>query len=186
MERENLTGWRVRRAARGLDWIVVLALALATFDLGFYFSTVAPALQERARLRAEASKLHAGLDGLAAREAAGLRDPEADLASFYAALAHQATAPELLHRLHRVAQAHRVRLERGDYRPLAGPGGKFTRYQILLPAKGTYPEVRRFLTQAGREIPGLSLDGISFQRQQIGDETLQAQIKFTLFLSMRG
>ena len=188
MDRKNLelTSWRLRRLARGLHWTMVLALGLAAFDVAFYYSTVVPVLQERARLRAETSKLHAALEGSPAREATAPRDPEADLAAFYAALARPASAPELLRRLHRAAQAHGLRLEQGEYRPLADPGGKLTRYQILLPATGTYPEVRRFLTQAGREIPGLSLDGISFQRQKIGDEALQAQIKFTLFLSMQG
>lgn len=172
--------------ARGLNLTMVLALGLVAFDVPFYYSAVAPVLQERTRLRAEASKLHATLEGSPAREASAPRDPEADLAAFYAALARPANAPELLRRLHRAAQTHGLRLEQGEYRPLADPGGKLTRYQILLPAKGTYPEVRRFLAQAGREIPGLSLDGISFQRQKIGDEALQAQIKFTLFLSMQG
>jgi hypothetical protein len=182
----ELTSWRLRRLARGLNLTMVLALGLAAFDVPFYYSAVAPVLQERTRLRAEASKLHATLEGSPAREASAPRDPEADLAAFYAALARPANAPELLRRLHRAAQTHGLRLEQGEYRPLADPGGKLTRYQILLPAKGTYPEVRRFLAQAGREIPGLSLDGISFQRQKIGDEALQAQIKFTLFLSMQG
>jgi len=182
----ELTGWRLRRLARGLNLSMVLALGLVAFDVAFYYSTVAPVLQERTRLRTEASKLYAALERSPAREATAPRDPEADLAAFYAALARPANAPELLRRLHRTARAHGLRLEQGEYRPLPDPGGKLTRYQILLPAKGTYPEVRRFLAQAGREIPGLSLDGISFQRQKIGDEELQSQIKFTLFLSMQG
>jgi hypothetical protein len=188
MDRENLklTGWRLRRLARGLHWSTVLALGLVAFDVTFHYSAVAPLLQERTRLRAEAAKLHAVVNASPVRDATTPGDPELDLAAFYAALASPANAPELLRRLHLTAQAHGLRLEHGEYRPLADPGGKLTRYQILLPAKGTYPEVRRFLTQAGREIPGLSLDGISFQRQKIGDEALQAQIKFTLFLSTQG
>ena len=188
MDRKNLelTGWRLRRLARGLHWTMVLALGLVAFDVAFHYSAVGPVLQERTRLRAEAAKLHAALNDSPVRDATAPGDPGADLAAFYAALARPANAPDLLRRLHRTAQANGLRLEHGEYRPLADPGGKLTRYQILLPAKGTYPEVRRFLAQAGREIPGLSLDGISFQRQKIGDEALQTQIKFTLFLSMQG
>lgn len=179
-------GWRLRRLARGLHWTMVLALGLAAFDLAFYYSTVAPALQERTRLRAEASNLRVAPEMSPARETDVSRTPEADLAAFYAALARPASAPELLRRLHRTAGAHGLRIEKGEYRPLPDPGGKFTRYQILLPAEGTYPQVRRFVAQASREIPGLSLDGISFQRQKIGDQALQSRIKFTLFVSMQG
>jgi len=188
MDRKNLelTNWRLRRLARSLTWTMVLALGLIAFDVAFYYSTVAPMLQERTQLRAEASRLLAALERSPARETTAPRDPEADLSAFYSALPHPANAPDLLRRLHRAAQTQGLRLEQGEYRALPDPGGKLTRYQILLPAKGTYPEVRRFLAQAGREIPGLSLDGISFQRKKIGDEAVEAQMKFTLFLSMQG
>lgn len=169
---------------RGLHWTMALLLGLAVVDVAFYYFTVAPVLEERARLRVEVSQLHALAESPIRNRTGG--DPEADLAAFYSTLARAANAPELLRRLHRTAQAHGLRLDQGEYRPLRDPGGKFIRYQIILPAKGSYPKVRSFLAQAGREIPGLSLDGISFQRQKIGDEALQAQIKFTLFLSMQG
>ena len=173
--------WRLQRFSRSLTWPAAAALGLIAFDAAFYFSTVAPALEARAKLRAEATQQYAVLERSASGKASA-RDPQADLATFYAALARPVNAPDLLRRLHRAAQAQGLALEKAEYRPLADPGGRLTRYQILLPARGTYPEVRRFLAQAGREVPGLSLDGITFQRQHIGDEILEAQIKFTLFL----
>lgn len=165
---------------------MVLALGLAAFDLAFYYSTVAPALQERTRLYAEASSQRAAPAASPAHETDDSRDPAADLAAFYAALARPENTPELIRRLHRTARAHGLRIDKGEYRPLPDAGGKFTRYQILLPVEGAYPQVRKFVAQAGREIPGLSLDGITFQRQRIGDQALQSQIKFTLFVSMQG
>ena len=175
-------GWRLRRFLRGLTWPMVAALGLAAFDAVFYLSAVAPLQQQLTQLRAEASALLAGLEK-ATGPTALPRDPGADLAEFYAALAQPASAPELLRRLHRAAKAQGLKLEQAEYRPVPDPGGRLTRYQIVLPARGTYLEMRRFLAQAGREVPGLSLDGISFQRQNIGDELLEAQIRFTLFLA---
>jgi Type II secretion system (T2SS), protein M subtype b len=111
-----------------------------------------------------------------------ISDPRIELAEFYAALENPANAPDLLRRLHRAARDQGLRLDQAEYRPLPDPEGKLTRYQILLPAKGTYPEIRRFLVQAGGNLPGLAVDSISFQRQQIGDPVVEAQIKMTLFL----
>jgi len=89
----------------------------------------------------------------------------------------------MLRRLHLNAEDQGLVLLQAEYRPVPDSEGKLVRYQILLPAKGTYPEIRRFLSQASRELPGLAIDGINFQRQQIGDAVLEAQIKLTLFLS---
>jgi hypothetical protein len=189
MDRQNLAlvNWTLRRLVRGKDWAVFLALALMAFDAGFYFSSVLPVQQEAARLRDQVSTQASESKKLAAHvSAVDAGNPLADLAAFYAALARPAEAPELLRKLHRLAQAHGLTLERGEYRPVPDPGGKFTRYQILLPTRGSYQEVRRFLAQAGRDIPGLSLDGVGFQRDKIGDGALKAQMKFTLFLRVQG
>ncbi|MEQ1880743.1 MAG: hypothetical protein ABL878_07190 [Burkholderiales bacterium] len=189
MDRKNLAlvGWMLRRLARGKDWTVFLALALIVFDVGFYFSSVAPVRQEASRLHEEVSNLASAPNRPTVHAlAVDSGDSLADLAAFYATLARPAEAPELLRKLHRSAQAHGLTLERGEYRPVPDPGGKLTRYQILLPTRGSYQEVRRFLAKAGREIPGLSLDGVGFQRDKIGDGALRAQMKFTLFLSVQG
>ena len=56
------------------------------------------------------------------------------------------------------------------------------RYQIVLPVKGSYLQVRRFLAQAMRDTPGLALEGISFQRQEGDAPVLEAQLRLTVYL----
>jgi len=180
----SLVTWRLRRLARGLHWTVSLALGLAAFIVAFYFSAVAPAVERAAELRGEVARLRAATASLA-QDAGIVHDPQADLAAFYSAMVRPAQIPDLLRRLHRAAADQHLLVEQAEYRPVADPNGRLTRYQILVPAKGTYPEVRRFLAQAKRDVPALALDGVAFQRQQIGDELLEAQIKFTLFVDTR-
>lgn len=181
----SLVTWRLRRLGRGLDWTTTLALGLVAFNVAFYFSAVAPAVSQTSNLRAEVAQLRTATANVP-EGAAAVHDPVADLGAFYSALARPAQVPDLLRRLHRAAADQGLLVEQGEYRPLPDPGGRLVRYQILLPAKGTYPEVRRFLAQASRTLPGLALDGVAFQRQQIGDEMLEAQIKFTLFVESAG
>lgn len=176
-----LVGWRLRRLGRGLDWAMTLALGLVAFNVAFYFSTVAPVAGQAAELRAEVARLRTAT-ATHPEEAAAVRDPAADLDAFYGALARPAQIPDLLRRLHRSAAEQGLVVEQGEYRPVPDPDGRLVRYQILLPAKGTYPQVRRFLAQASRTLPALALEGVAFQRQQIGEEMLEAQIKFTLFV----
>ncbi len=164
-----------------MTWPAATAAGLLAFEAAFYFSAMVPLLHERAKLRNEVMHLHQ-VSAQSPEHANARPDPSAELAQFYAALAQPASVPDLLRKLHRVARDQGLTLDQAEYRPLPDPDGGLTRYQILLPAQGTYPEVRRFLVQASSEIPGLAVDGINFQRQQIGDTALEAQIKLTLFL----
>lgn len=176
--------WHLRRLSRGMDWTLTLALGLAAFCAAFYFSTVAPALAHQAQLRERFAQLRA-VSSVPAEGAPEASDPQADLAAFYASLAQPGKVPDMLRRLHRAATDQRLVVEQAEYRPLPDPAGRLVRYQILLPAKGSYPQVRRFLAQATRELPALAVDGVTFQRQQVGDERLDAQVKFTLFVQGR-
>ena len=178
----QLTLWRVRRAAHGLSWPAVVAVALFAFDASFYVAAVRPALADNQELVREVERLQAA--GAGKRSAAP--NPELDLAAFYKALPRPADMPDLLRRLHREAESQGLEVQKGEYRPLPDPGGKLRRYQIVLPARGKYPDVRRFLAQAARETPGLAVDSIAFQRQDVGAPVLEAQIKLTLFLGAEG
>jgi hypothetical protein len=171
-----LVSWRLR----GLDWTLIAALVLLIFDVAFYFSAVAPAMEHATQLRQEATLLRESGDQ---QPGLGPRDPRAELTAFSAALAQRQSVPDLLHRLHQSAARNGVTIEQADYRPLPDPDGRLVRYQLQLPAKGTYPAVRRFLAQAANELPGLALDGVAFQRHQSADELVDAQIKFTLFVA---
>ena len=180
-KKTGLVIWRLRRIRRAIGWPAALAGALLAFEVAFHFSAMAPLLDEQAKLRGELV-LASRASAQSASHVNPVPDPRSELAEFYSALALPASVPDLLRRLHRAARDQGLTLDQAEYRPLPDPEGKLTRYQILLPAKGTYPEVRRFLVQASGELPGLSIDGINFQRQQIGDPVVDAQIKLTLFL----
>lgn len=181
MDGKNLASvtWRLRRMFAATGWPAVLAVVLLACEAAFQFSTMAPLDEKRMKLREQVAKL--GRAGRAADRPAPA-DPQADLQAFYGALAQPADAPDLLRRLHRVAHDQGLVLDQADYRPVPDSDGRFTRYQIQLPAKGTYPEIRRFLVQVSSDVPGLAVDSVNFQRQQIGDAQVDAQIKLTLFI----
>jgi hypothetical protein len=177
----GLVIWRLRRLARAISWPAALAVGLFAFEAAFHFSAMAPVLEQQAKLRSEVVLLSQA-SAQSRGHATAISEPHAELAEFYAALAQPASAPDLLRRLHRAARDQGLTLDQAEYRPLPDPEGKLTRYLILLPAKGTFPEVRRFLVQASGDVPGLAVDSINFQRQQIGDPVVEAQIRLTLFL----
>jgi hypothetical protein len=167
--------------ARNAGWPAWLAIALFAFEAAFHFSAMRPLADRQAMLRGQVTEQERTVAQSPVR-VAPVRDPREELGAFYSALARPVDAPDMLRRLHRAARDQGLILDQADYRPVPDPDGGLTRYQIILPAKGTYPEVRRFLVRASGDVPGLAIDSVLFQRQQIGDARVDAQIKLTLFL----
>lgn len=175
--------WRLRRLASGLEWLLVVALASSAFAIGFHYFAVIPAVNRVERLRNQVERLQAAQSQ--SKKVTAPQDVRAQLDAFYSALAPRERMADLLYRLHKVADGQELLIDQADYRPIPDPDGRLLRYELTLPVIGSYPEIRRFLAQTERELPGLSLDGVVFQREKIEDDFLGAQLKFTLFVDMR-
>ncbi|WP_411885183.1 hypothetical protein [Polaromonas sp. YR568] len=175
--------WNAREVRRIIGLPGAVGAAMLAAALLFYAVAVLPVAAESAALAREITALEA------ARQAApadGTRekpsDPVRQLAEFYRFFPKSSQAPDDLAKLHELAAVHQVQLDQGTYRLVRDRVGKLLMYEIALPVKGDYPQLRKFMSQALTEIPYLSLDSVSFQRQKASDTTLESQIKFTLFL----
>ncbi len=171
---------RLKWLARRPDWLALAGLALVLLALVIYAFGVRPVEMRRLALTDRLVELQGRTQSTAS--GAGQTNPEQQLSSFYARLADARQAPEIARQVHDYARAAGLTLERGDYRPVADASGKFVRYQIVLPVNGNYLQIRRFLADAMREMPGLALDAISFEREDAQSAQLQAQLRFTAFL----
>jgi len=165
-----------RLGAPGIAGIGVLAACAA-----MYASALRPL---EARVAAERAALAQG----AARTAAGgaqALTPEAGLAAFYNYFATGVGAEQQLERLFALARRHQLELLQGTYRYNRAPGERLARYEVTLPVKGTYAQIRRFLAAALNDVPVASLDRIAFERKRAADSQVEASIRFTLFLEER-
>lgn len=174
--------WRARELRRAVGLPGVVGAAILAASLLFYGVAVLPVASESAALAREVAALDAarqpGVEGVREKPS----DPVRQLAEFYSFFPKSSQAPDDLAKLHGLAAVHNVQLDQGTYRLVHDRVGKLLMYEIALPVKGDYSQLRKFMSQALTEIPYLSLDGVSFQRQKAGDATLESQIKFTLFL----
>ena len=175
--------WLARDVRRAIGLPGAVGAAILAAALLFYAVAVLPVAAEASALEREIAALEAAGDTAAAQ---GTRekpsDPVLQLAEFYRFFPKSSQAPDDLAKLHGLAAMHQVQLDQGTYRLVRDRAGKLLMYEIALPVKGDYPQLRKFMSQALTEIPHLSLDSVSFQRQKAGDTTLESQIKFTLFL----
>ncbi|WP_291519909.1 hypothetical protein [Acidovorax sp.] len=58
----------------------------------------------------------------------------------------------------------------------------FVTLDMVLPLNGSYLQLRRFVARALSENHALALEGVSFNRQSVSDATLEAQLRFSLYL----
>jgi len=108
-------------------------------------------------------------------------DVVAQLAAFEKFFPSSSEINRVTEQIHRAAEKENLILDRGEYRLSEEQGLNLLRYQITLPVKGSYISIRGFLRRVLNDIPSASLDGISLQRQNAGDEILEAQIRLSLF-----
>jgi hypothetical protein len=160
----------------------ILGLGLLAFIGGFYFSAFRPEQMRLEELRIQVSKLEDSR-ARAAREEP--KTPSDKLNAFYGSLPPSNHIADLLKKVYGAADRQALKLEQGEYRAVRGNASRLTDYQVILPVKGTYPQVRKFVAAALAEVPNLSLDSIQFQRQKVGDPMVDAKVKLVLYLGQR-
>lgn len=174
----------VARAAASLGWPGMLGLGLLLLACGFYYST----------LRSEQSRLD-GLHQQIAKQreqraapaegAGGPTTPADKLAAFYGFFPRPGDLPDLLAKVFAAAKAQGLQLEHGEYRVLTDNVGGLTQFQITLPLRGTYPQIRKFVDGAMAVVPTLSLESIQFDRQKVGDPAVDANVKLAVYLGKK-
>jgi len=105
-----------------------------------------------------------------------------NLAAFYGALGVRGSAEQQVKTLFGLAARSGLVLRQGEYKPGYDRNAKVYTYQVNLPVKGSYAAIWQFAMAALRAIPFASLDEITFHRDAIGDATVDARLKLTLYL----
>jgi hypothetical protein len=172
--------WHIRRYSQAFGWPGAAAILLSVLCACFVFFIQKP-LQERvATLKQESAMLRVLSKSKPSDQK--ILNPADQLVEFYRFFPKQDTVSDWMEKLYAAAMQQGLNIVQGEYRLAHDRDGKNTRYDIVLPIKGGYVQLRKFIAQTLVDVPTLSLDGISFARQKIGDQTVDAQLRFTLYL----
>lgn len=109
--------------------------------------------------------------------------PQRELEDFHKQLPAQPQATVAIDRIYSLAKSERISLSRGEYALGVDPKTQLARYQILLPVRGSYPQIRRFVHALLGQLPALVLEDVDLQRKKIGDSELTGRLRMTLYLS---
>ncbi|MHC6225775.1 type 4a pilus biogenesis protein PilO [Pseudomonas sp. X10] len=170
--------------ARRLGRAGLAAVLVATLALLVAFFAVLPQWQQVRQLRAAEADASLQVQRLQRGELKIVVKPEQQaLDDLRQQLPDQPQASELIERLYRLARAERISLARGEYALGVDPKTHLARYQIVLPVRGSYPQIRGFLQALLGQLPTLVLEDLELQRKRIGDDELNGRLRMTLYLS---
>lgn len=104
------------------------------------------------------------------------------LGQFYRHFPGKERIPNLLRVIYREAEGQGLLLAEGSYQLVPLKDTHLAAYQISLPVKGSYTQVRQFVAQLLRGLPGAAVDELHFSRDAITNAQLEAKIRLTLYL----
>ena len=162
--------------------VAVLAMACTlawTLNAVWTLQRVQAADDARARQQAQARQAVPAPVPMPATPPAPAPD---NLDAFYGALGERQTAEQQVRTLFGLAAKSGLVLRQGEYKPGYDRNAHVVTYQVDLPVKGSYQAIWQFAMAALRAIPFASLDDISFRRDAIGDASVEARLRLTLYL----
>jgi hypothetical protein len=161
----NLNRMRENLGMSGIAGMFLLALAI------FFSNYVVHPLEQRA----------ARLQDKASRHAPPAAVPGAEkVAEVYAYLQKDEDTTDWLAKLHAIGTATGVQLQSASYRTQK-TDARIVRYEIALPASGTYGQIRDFLNRSLAEIPILSVDQLTLKREE-KNSVVTAEMRLTLHM----
>lgn len=171
-----------RRTLATLAWPGILGVVLLLAAAGIYLYQVQPKTTRLEELTRDSASLKLRIEQVAKSGIPESSDQD-ELVKFYGFFSH-ASLTEWLDKLYAAAAAQKLILEQGEYRITPSKSGKLVRYQITLPVKGSYLQIRQFVAQALIDVPLAALDDITFKRETIGATEVETRIKLTLYLGV--
>jgi Tfp pilus assembly protein PilO len=167
--------WLARLGRPGTVGLALLVLAATLCALG-----VKGRFEEREALKSQLEQLRARYCLSQANPTTPKPGREGQLLSFYGIFPQPASLPDGLAAISASAKAVGLSLDQGEYRMVQEREARLARFQVTLPVKGTYAQIKGFIASVLREMPSCALEDIAFKRDATGNPVLDARIKFNL------
>ncbi len=175
--------WAVSQWTKNLGWpgmagVLLLVISVAGYvSISFWEkSSIEKLTQDEAneRKRLEKSRLN---------PAGEATSPGAQLRAFYEFFPGRQKAPGLLKAIYGAAHEESINLAQGDYKFKPGKSGQIGSYQVNLPVKGSYIQIRKFIVKVLNSMPSAALEEVSFKREAISKGELEAKVRFSIYLN---
>lgn len=171
---------QIRWQASRLTLIGKIGLGLLMLSLVFLFAAVLPQNEELHKLTEKAASLQQQTRRESA-ESVRLDDNQA-LQVFYDFFPNIDSSPYWIKELDRVAKKRGVELSGSEYRLIQEQESKLARYEMVLPIRGSYPQIRAFIADALEAVPAIALVDVIIKREDIKSGKLDVRLSMNLYL----
>ncbi len=177
-----LLRWQISR----LGTLGKIGMGLSVVAVIYFFSAVLPqdtALQ-KLKERAETLQLQANSKQTTGDAEAGKKlSSDQALQVFYDFFPRIDSSPFWIRELVRLAKKQKVELSSSEYRLVNEKDARLARYEMILPVKGRYPEIRAFIADALEAVPAMAISAIAMKRESVSSDRLEMRLEINLYLN---
>ena len=76
-----------------------------------------------------------------------------------------------------------MELSSSEYRLVNDNYARLARYEMILPVKGKYSQVRAFMAAALEAVPAMAISAIAIKRENVTSEKLEVRLEVNLYLN---
>lgn len=105
------------------------------------------------------------------------------LQAFYDFFPRIDSSPFWIRELVQLARKQGVELSSSEYRLINENDARLARYEMILPVKGRYPQIRAFMADALETVPAMAISAIAIKRENVTAENLEARLEINLYLN---
>jgi len=99
-----------------------------------------------------------------------------------ASLPPRGEAPGVVAKILEEANASGVGLPRGQYEYVPARDGVAARYRMTFPLRASYPKIREFMDRTLLALPAVAVEGLRIERKNVGDDTVDAELKLSAYV----
>ncbi len=172
--------WQIAR----LGTIGKLGVGLFVVTGIFFLTAVLPqegelqSLQDRAEVLQSKPQRADGKTELPSQKIGG----DQALQLFYEFFPRIDSSPFWIRELVRVANKQGIEINSSDFRLSIDKGERLARYEMILPIKGRYPQVRAFIAEITEAVPTMAIVGMAIKRENVGSTQLEVRLEVNLYL----
>lgn len=170
--------WQVAR----LGSIGKIGVGLFAAAAVFFLAAVLPQNSTLQELKEKSDAMQVG--SLTQHEAGPERRVGGDqaLQIFYEFFPRIDSSPFWVRELVRLAKKNGVEMNSSDYRLIQENDARLARYEMILPIRGRYPQIRAFIADSLEAIPSMAIAGMLIKRENVTTEQLEVRLEINLFL----
>ena len=178
----NKITWIAYRQMKNIGMSGMAGVILVVLAIAVYLGAILPQQARSVQLTQDVADAQARRKMAQLNPAVDTRSTEARLHVFYEFFPTRQKAPMLLKTIYSAATAESITLAQGEYKYSAGMAGGMVMYQVDLPVKGSYVQIRKFIVKVMNSLPSAALDEVSFKREVVGSGQLEAMVRFKIYL----